>query len=233
MNCLEFRRGLGVEPARRDAEWLAHRDGCARCRDAYERAQHFESSLRGALAVPVPDGLADRVLLRQTTTVRGERGAQRRSMAWRVAAALALAVGVAALYGISRPVYALPELAVAHLTHEPMALTAHGHLDAAQVAAVFHASGVPLHAEPGPVDYLALCSLARDDALHVVVQRPEGPVTVFFVVGRHDGARTAWTHDGMKGRTIPLRDGTLVLLARDDASFDALERAWTAALAPT
>ena len=60
MDGLEFRRRLGAEPHSRAAELLAHRDRCAACAAAWERAQAFERELHAALEVSVPEGLAER-----------------------------------------------------------------------------------------------------------------------------------------------------------------------------
>ena len=67
MECLEFRRRLGAEPHSRDPQVLAHRETCASCAAAWEKAQRFDRDLQGALDVPVPEGLAERVLLAQAT----------------------------------------------------------------------------------------------------------------------------------------------------------------------
>ncbi|MGH8172776.1 MAG: DUF3379 family protein, partial [Rhodanobacteraceae bacterium] len=70
MDCLEFRRLLGSDPRVASAAARAHLETCPRCRDAYARAHAFEGRLSQALSVPVPEGLADRILLHQLT---GER----------------------------------------------------------------------------------------------------------------------------------------------------------------
>ena len=92
MNCLDFRRQLAAVPEGLDADALAHGADCTRCAQARNEALAFESKLRDVLAVPVPESLADRILLRQTTEARRARGARRRVLAWRIAAVLVLAV---------------------------------------------------------------------------------------------------------------------------------------------
>ena len=67
MNCLDFRRQLAAVPEGLDADALAHGADCTRCAQARNEALAFESKLRDVLAVPVPESLADRILLRQTT----------------------------------------------------------------------------------------------------------------------------------------------------------------------
>src|SRR5688500_19792520 len=119
MNCLEFRRALAVDPADPSPELVAHRGACARCSEAWAAAQGFERTLERALRVPVPADLAEEVLLRQTTESR-HAARPRRFRGWAVAASLVVALGAGGLgyraWLASRP---LPELAVAHLSHEP------------------------------------------------------------------------------------------------------------------
>jgi hypothetical protein len=230
MNCLEFRRQLATEPRSESSAFLGHRDGCARCGEVHARAQVFEAGLERALAVPVPDGLADRVLLRQTTATRGERGWALGPRHWRMAAGLALALGAATLWTLTRPAQALPDLAVAHLAHEPYALSARASVATAQVRALFAERGAALSGDPGEVHYLNLCSLGRDPTVHMVVQRREGPVTVYVVLGRREPGRRVFEREGVKGRSVPVAQGTLMLVASDARGFDDLERRWTHAL---
>lgn len=233
MNCLEFRRHLASDPRSRSPDFVVHREECARCAEAQAQALGFEDRLERVLAVAVPDGLADRVLLRQTTVALAERRHGRRATAWRMAAVLALGIGVGSLWVVSSPVQALPELAVGHLSHEPYALKATATVELAEIRARFAARDVGLVDDPGQVNYLNLCRLGRQRALHMVVQTADGPVTVYYVEGRVETGRSSWQRGGLMGRSVPARDGTLVLLADNDRAFDALERSWTRALGAT
>ncbi len=222
---------LAAVPASDDPAFLAHRAGCPSCAAAHADAQAFERTLERALAVPVPAGLAERVLLEQTTTRRQDRATPARAR-WRLAAGFVLAFGAgAAWYAAMRPQAALADLAVEHLAHEPYALAARADVPSAEIAAAFRRAGAPLVAAPARVDYLQNCTLDGREAVHLVVQRPEGPVTLLFVVADTSGARTRFERGGLKGRAVPLPHGTLVLLASEDRSFDTLERDWRRAIA--
>lgn len=230
MNCLEFRRQLASEPHARQPGFVAHREQCGRCAEAHAQALAFEDRLGRVLAVPLPDGLADRVLLRQSTVALRERRQQRRATAWRMAAALVLGLGVGSLWVVYAPAQALPELAVGHLSHEPHALKATATVALSEVRALFTEREIGLVDDPGAVNYLNPCRLGRERTLHMVVQTVDGPVTVYYVIGRVEPQRSDWQRDGLMGRSIPAREGTLVLLAGNDRAFDALERSWMRAL---
>lgn len=76
MNCLEFRRRIGAEPRSRAPELLAHRDSCKDgCAAFWQRAQRFDDDLEAALAIPLPEGLVDRILLAQATVNAAGRSA--------------------------------------------------------------------------------------------------------------------------------------------------------------
>ena len=65
MNCLEFRHEKLADPRRLSAEALAHLEQCALC-DAFARSvDESEARLAEMLRVPVPDGLAERAILRR------------------------------------------------------------------------------------------------------------------------------------------------------------------------
>lgn len=232
MNCLEFRRRLAAEPGSTADAFLAHRDACPRCAESWSRAQAFEATLTRALAVPVPEGLADRILLRQTTAVRQARADTRRVVFQRLAAAVVLGAGLSLVWrhGIA-PAQALPDLAVEHLEHEPYALSARAEVDPAQIEAAFVHLGVRLAARPDAVNYLQNCDLGEHRAVHMVVQRAEGPVTVLFVAVAPERTREVFERDGLKGRAVAMGTGTLVLLASHDAGFDSLEARWRTPLA--
>ena len=230
MNCLEFRRLLGVEPASARADFLAHRDACAACAEAFARASAFEADIKRALAVPVPEGLADKILLRQTTERRRDRVALRGRNLWRIAAALVLAVGAGALgwrWTVTRDIAGL---AIAHLPHEPYALTAHGQVPSDKVRAAFDRYGVHLAGAPAQVDYVQNCRVGANHAVHMVMQRGEGPVTVMYFADRAEGHAKRFERDGLMGRAVPIGQGTLVLLAAHDQSFDSIEAAWRESL---
>lgn len=230
MNCLEFRRALATEPATTRADFLAHRDGCSSCAEAASRSSAFEATLRHALEVPPPDGLADAILLRQTTEQRRDADGARGRNLLRLAAVLVLGVG-AGLFGWRwLGARDIGTLAIAHLPHEPYALTAHGEVASDKVRAAFVRYGVELAAAPAPVDYVQNCRVGANHAVHMVMQRDGGPVTVMYFADRAERNAERYERGGLMVRAVPIGKGTLVLLAAHDLSFDSIEAAWRESL---
>jgi hypothetical protein len=229
MDCLEFRRRLGVDPHANDRQAREHLQSCPFCAEAFARAQAFEARLASALTVTVPDGLADRILLAQLTGERRQRSSRRARLGWialAVAVSLALAIGLRQRQGaVAAP---LAQLVAEHVTgsHEREALSRTAALPAEDVRKAFADRGVALASVPEGVAYVSECPVGDYRTVHMVMPRGGEPVSVLYVVQHRVAAATDFERAGLRGREVPIRDGTLVMLAKDSDSFGALERAW-------
>lgn len=231
MDCLEFRRLLGTDPRIADAAARAHLESCARCRDAYARAHAFEGRLSQALSVPVPEGLADRVLLHQLT---GER--QRRATGFRygwvaLAAAASLALAVGLVMRQRAAAASIPDLVVAHVNGEekPM-LALRTPVASSEVKDAFSDRGVRLASVPEGVSYVAECGVGKYPTVHMVMPRNDQPVSVLYFPNYRVAAAQDFTRGTQQGREVRVANGTLVMLADDASAFDALEHTWRDAL---
>jgi len=232
MDCLEFRRLLGIDPRVGDRAAREHLDNCPFCTDAHGRAQAFEMRLASALGVPVPEGLADRILLAQLT---GERERQRTG--WRrggwialaAAASLVLAIG---LLRMQRPAAGLSDLVAAHVTgpNERDALQRQAALPDSTVRQAFTDRGIELASVPSGVSYVSECPVGPYRTVHMVMPRAGDPVSVIYVTRHREPGSEDFQRDGLKGREVPIADGTLVMLAQSSDGFAALERSWRDAL---
>lgn len=232
MDCLEFRRRMGAEPHSRDPQMLAHREACPSCAAAWDKAQRFERDLHGALDVPLPAGLAQRVLLAQATGEQ-QRHVRRRRVALGLAASLLITLGGGGLLWRQAQAHALPALAVAHMPGEIGALDLTRPLAPAPVAAAFAARRATLRGPlPQDTTYVHDCDVGPYHTVHLV-SRPDGqPVVVLYVPGQQTAARRDFQRDGWLGREVPLEHGTLVMLTNraDRHPFDTVEQGWRVAI---
>lgn len=232
MNCLEFRRLLGSEPSSSLVDFAAHRATCAFCSTAHARADEFEARIRHALSVQVPGNLADRILLAQTTRSRhGTRSRRRGMAAFAVAAAASILV---VLLALNKPGDEMPVLAgmvADHLQeHVVSASDAATPVASAEVIEAFAERGVVLAAVPDGINYVHKCPAGPYRTVHMVMPESGDPVSVVYVADRKASARVDFHRDGMHGRELPLGHGSLVILARSDSGFDAIEGAWKSAM---
>lgn len=232
MDCLELRRQLGTDPRLPDPAARAHLESCPGCRDAHARAQAFDMRIAQALAVGVPEGFADRVLLAQLTAERqrpGGRGFRYGWIALAAAAALIVAIGVVRRPGSVGP--SLPDLVVAHVTGEERpALDLRAPLPSADVSRAFADRGVTLASVPPDVSYVQKCPVGGYKTVHMVMPRDNEAVSVLYVTKYRAQGVTNFERQGLHGREVPIADGTLVMVAANTAPFDGLEHAWRDAL---
>ena len=226
MNCLEFRRQLGTDPDT-GGDFAQHRHECNRCADAYARAMSFEKTIRDALEIPVPEQLAESILLAQATNAQRRHRQFRRRAVWTAAAAgIVLAFGV----GLRLQAKPLPELAINHLKKEAFLLGKTQPVSDDAVRKAFETFGVKMQDIPAGASFVACCPVGKYVSVHLVVPESEGPVTVLYLVDDQREQRQDFIRDGWFGRSVPLAHGTLVLIGHDAAHFDQLETAWRDAL---
>jgi hypothetical protein len=221
MNCLEFRRLALVDPRRTSEEARSHALECAACREVLEKQREADDQLFSALQVPVPDGLADRILVS-----RDHRPARRR-FAWAMAATVLLTAGLGLL---ARRYFAADPLgmeAIQHVAGEPQSFTDIQAVGADFLPAVLAEQGIRTIAAIGPVSYQRLCPMDGRTARHVVVRTPAGPVTLFFMADDPTWRRRYVTRaDGMAAVTRPASKGSLAIVASSLAQAESVERSF-------
>ncbi|GMU42906.1 MAG: DUF3379 family protein [Xanthomonadales bacterium] len=228
MDCSEFRRQLLIDPC---APALAQAAQQRVCEDAPARlaeALALEHRIVAALAVPVPPDLAERVI---AALPAGAPQIAPPNRWWPLALAasllLAALLGFAWLRAPTGPGDLIAE-SVAHLAHEPWALTRTETVPPPLVARMFAQAGLRLDEGSLELRYLNRCPLAGHKSVHMVMRGEQGPVTVLYVpdttVDRLDTRR-----DMVAVRSLPFADGTLLLLAESDYDFNRIEQAWHAA----
>lgn len=226
MNCLEFRRQLGVDPLTAAVDFVQHRQACPRCAEAAARAVEFETALRRALRIEARPQLAESILLAQATQQRRSAGRLRRGGLFALAALLVAAVGI----GMRVEARPLSEQAVDHLRHEAEVLASTSVLPDQAVRDAFAQRGLELQHVPPGISFVGCCPMGRHRTVHMVMPEADGPVTVIYVVDTAAGGREDFQRDGLRGRSVALGHGTLILLARNADRFDAVEAAWRGAV---
>jgi hypothetical protein len=226
MNCLEFRRQLAIDPQCAEVDFVQHRQECARCAEASAQASAFEDSLQQALAITAPSQLAESILLAHATRQQRQRQYVRRG------AILALAAAVVLAFGIGMRVEASPlaTQAVAHLRAEAEVLTWTKLVPPESVREAFATRGIALKRIPEGISFVGCCPMGRHMTVHVVMPGSSGPVTVIYVLGDREKEREDFRREGWLGRSVPMGQGTLLLLAEDTSQFDHIENIWRAAL---
>lgn len=223
MDCSEFRRQLLIDPR---APGMADAAQQRVCEDAPQRlaeALALEQRIDAALAVPLPAGLADRVI-----AAVPDQSAPSSTRWWPLALAASLLLSAVLGWSWLRAPAGGNGLiadSVQHLSHEPYALTRTEQVPAALVERMFADAGLRLVPDRLELTYLNRCPLGGRMSVHMVMPGSQGPVTVMYLPGERT-ERMDTRYEMVAVRTLPYANGALVLLAESNRDFDRIEHAW-------
>ena len=210
--CLEFRRRVGSEPFAADAAIEAHRRECAACARHQDELRAMDSVIRRALEVSASP--------RARPAPAPARASRARLFA--VAASLAAGIAVALIVLVAAPRAAIAREVVAHLRHEPGATQSAATMPPAAVAEVLGPAGMRLGAGAGAVSFAARCVFDGRVVPHLVVQTPEGQVTVLVLAHRPVSRPVRFEEQGYSGVVLPAPRGSIAVVGRDVAGLETV-----------
>ena len=223
MHCLAFRRAKLADPNRLSGQALAHLTGCPSCQAFARRIDANEKRLARALAVPVPDGLADRIVLGAT----GRRPSSPYRL-WALAATVLLTTGIGFAWlkrPPAEPQYNFAASAIAHVKHEPESFTLIKDADPQRFATILTSFGADMRAPIGKVRYVKLCPVPGGTAWHIVFETEDGLVTLMLIPGQRPRGRNLFEEkDGMSALVRAAGQGCYVIVAETRAKVESTDR---------
>jgi len=176
MNCLEFRRLAQADPHHFPPVAQAHLGTCTACQEFAARMRQVNDAVAETLnQVAVPDGLAERILLR--TSKRQTAPWQQ----WALAASVVLGLTLTLALPLLRADAGLARAALAHVEEEPDTLTARQQIAQPAVATALATVGAQLRGDIGKVTYLGSCPLPGGEGKHLVVSSPYGRYSLILM----------------------------------------------------
>lgn len=221
MNCIAFRRAWSVRPGTEDPEVLVHRHACADCDGFARRQAAFERTLGDAVRIPVPDGLASRVLVAHGVGLEGSRRVRRRRL--RLAFVASVAFGLLVSWLSLKP-ESLDRAVVAHIDQERSHLADRRDLSPGQVNQVLAPLGISVEAGVGPVHYAGTCPIRKHLGAHLVLEGEKGPVTVLFMPHEQVVGRLHVRAAGLQGIIAPAGRGSIAIVGQPGEALDGIER---------
>jgi len=221
MNCLEFRQLKLSDPYSVNPGANAHRDECEACRRFEQEIRTLDKKVNQALAIPLPENLAARILLKQSLQ-REHRGSRR----WYwvgLAASIVLAVGLLLSQGESAE--ALQGKIAAHLDHEQAKVDSmHAAVDNEQIADVLDYMGVSLDTDANPVVFARLCIMDYRLVVHLVIESDDGRFTILLMPQSVKDARREFAAGNWRGVILPQEFGSMAIVAREGTPTETLDR---------
>lgn len=218
MNCLDFRRLQQAGPHHLPPEAKRHLDACAACQAFAARMGQVDTALRETLdSVPIPDGLSDRILLREKFAVnRGWRH-------WSIAAGVVLALSTAVTAPLLRGDASLARAALAHVEEEPDTLRARQQVSTQSLADALATIGARLTGNIGQVTYLGACTLPGGEGRHLVINSPYGRYSLILMPRQAKSRKTA--EQGMHAAIAkPAARGTYAIVAGATPDISNIEK---------
>ncbi len=214
MNCLEFRRLIGAEPARSGGEIDEHVRTCSACAEFAQQMRALDRRLVQALSVAAPARRRRRLYM-------GHGFAQKKR--WALAASLVIAVGAASLLWLAYPSATLAHDVVAHAGHEPASWSAgDAEVSSQKLARILHKAGLSQNSQLGRISYARSCWFRGHFVPHLVVQDEAGPIMVMVLREETVSAPMRFAEGGYSGIILPAPRGSVAVLAQADARLDAV-----------
>jgi len=214
IDCLEFRRRVGAEPFTADTDVEAHRQGCPACARHQDELRAMDGVIRQALAVgPV----------RSATPAEVTAGATRRRF-FAIAASLVAGAAVGIVLLVGAPRASIAREVIGHVEHEPGAMEATAPLAPAALAEVLHPDGTRLRPGAGDVTFAARCVFDGHVVPHLVVQTPQGPVTVLVLRHRTLDEPLLLSGSGYEGVVLPAPRGSIAIVGEGVADIEGVAR---------
>jgi hypothetical protein len=217
VNCLEFRRLILADPRGPGRGAAAHAEQCPSCKEFLFRTLEEEAALAAGLRVPVPEGLAARVLDRRAAL-------RRRLVGWALAASLLIAVAIAVLVGAPRsdPV-ALASIEFV-VYEEAQTIAEAKPTDWNALARVAREMGLSLPQQLGTMRYICVYPLAGKAAHHLLVSTPLGKLTVLLVPEQPLAVRAGARAQGLEAAVVPAAKGFVAIIGASPRSIARAER---------
>ncbi|USD36686.1 DUF3379 family protein [Ferrimonas sp. SCSIO 43195] len=179
MDELEFRRQAYADPNNQEQDFIDAISQEAPRQSFVDELQQMDDHLAAAMKVAPPEDLANRILLQQNLNqFQRQKKQQRFHLA--AAASVAFVIGLSLTF-IRQPV-SLGDHALAHVAHEA------GFADKVDEAVSLQALntklasfGGKMEQMPGHIYYANYCDFDGVRSLHMVMDTPDGKMTVFFV----------------------------------------------------
>jgi hypothetical protein len=183
--------------------------------------------IKRALEIPVP--------VQNLAAANSVTSRPRQQQVWyAMAASAVLAIGVViAVLLLGTPRESLASAVVAHLAHDPKAMTpTEVRVSDQLLNGALQAKGLRLIQPMSNVSYLQSCEIRGHLVPHIVVQTEGGPVTVLLLTEEKVNHAERFDDQKYHGVLVPMQRGAMAVIATDASLVDAGSRGVSLLFAP-
>lgn len=218
MDDLEFRRRLYADPNTIDADLRkAMLEDNSKHKFADELSK-FEASIQSALTVDVPEGLCDKLILRQTLETHKQQKRKSR-IHLSLAASVAFAIGLGMnMLQFSSAYSHLSDHALAHMYHEDgfFSNDSEAKVSLTSLNDKMSTFGGSFQNTLGQLISADFCRFDGLKSLHIVFKGEHAPVTVFVIPHDEDLAISEeFSDEKFQGKIIQYRNSNIVVITEN------------------
>lgn len=223
MNCIEYRHALLVNPRSQNRNMQEHLHSCETCAQFTHEQMVLEARMQNVMQLDVPEGLASRILLRQS--VEQKRTGRMKWSYFAMAASIVFA-GVLAVLLQATPIFEQPieQLALQHVYAEEKHLADRHNIPLAELNSILQVANVQLREHETTIHYAGKCDIRDDAGAHVVMAGEQGPVTLLFIPGEHVSSRQRLDDARFKVIVTPIEGGSLAIIGDKTEPLQRLEQ---------
>ncbi len=220
MNCIDVHRKLTTEPDNRDEAVNAHLQQCQSCNRFAQSLEQFDHTLHDAANIKVPEGLAERILLKHSFQQQRQQRTTRLKL-YAIAASIVVVLGIS--FHFNHPLTSLEEVTINHVANEIDHLNEHRNVQLAKLNTVLQPFNIKLNKSIGQVSYAGSCPIRNSRGVHIVLQGENETATVLLMPGEHVTTRTTLIKGDFKSVIIPVKNGSIAIITRKN-SQEELEK---------
>ncbi len=218
MDDLEFRRALLADPKCDEPLVLEAIANDPKKLALCNELKQLNQKMTEASRIKVPDGLAHRLLLRQSMAEHKQRRTRNKYIQLAMAASIAFVFGLSFVFWQQSNVLSLSENAIAHVLKEgDYALGANEDISIQQVNLKLARFGGEFTSPVSQVYYANYCDFNNVISLHLVMQGESGKVTVFIVPHEQPYKTDNVTEGKWNSQSIDFSRASLVVVSEQAA----------------
>ena len=225
MDELEFRRRIYADPETTDSDVVEAAKADESKRSFWNEQKQLDIQFKQALKVEVPDDLASKLIWQQSAD---EFTRYKRRSRWYVAmaASVAFTIGIGLTMWYHQPL-SIGGQALAHMQYAEME---HAHsllpVDLNMVNAKLASFGGSLSEMLDGVEVANYCHLSTVRSLHLIVNTPQGKMSVFVVPQRGDISVPSEFEDSQyHGESIKMRRANVMVVGDKGADLSEMKKA--------
>ncbi|QDG34242.1 DUF3379 domain-containing protein [Alteromonas mediterranea] len=225
MDELEFRRRIYADPETTDSDVVEAAKADESKRSFWNEQKQLDKQLKQALKVEVPDDLASKLIWQQSAD---EFTRYKRRSRWYVAmaASVAFTIGIGLTMWYHQPL-SIGGQALAHMQYAEME---HAHsllpVDLNMVNAKLASFGGSLSEMLDGIEVANYCHLSTVRSLHLIVNTPQGKMSVFVVPQRGDISVPSEFEDSQyHGESIKMRRANVMVVGDKGADLSEMKKA--------